>query len=259
MTEYRKLENQPLKLVLVEFRFSQILQIEQYIPKLQEALRRQYPTFRKSTEQSIHVQADQFEISSSHRWSFISGDKKHAIDISQDKLVYFTNDYPRFDGFAGACKHALQTVIEIVEPSLLLRIGLRYCDLVTTENNEQFSQLVDEKFIPTATTQGLGSTRHLKTENYIKTQTGTLCIRSWFGVMPLTCPPDIDNVPVQIVRDQAATERLILDFDHIWEAGEESVPFELEQALTKLDALHEASRAAFWQVTTDYAREAKWS
>lgn len=259
MTEYRKLENQPLKLVLVEFRFSQILQIEQYIPQLQEALRRQYPTFRKSTEQSIHVQADKFEISSSHRWSFISSDKKHAIDISQDKLVYFTNDYPRFDGFADACRNALQKLIEIVEPSLLLRIGLRYCDLVTTENNEQFSQLVDEKFIPTATTRALGNTRHLKTENYIQTHTGTLCIRSWFGVMPLTCPPDIDNVPVQIVRDQTATERLILDFDHIWEAGEESVTFELEQALTRLDALHDASRAAFWQVTTDYARETKWS
>lgn len=258
MTDYKKLENQPLKLVLAEFRFSQVLQIEQYIPKLQEELRKQYPTFRKSAEQSIHVNPDGLDVSSINRWSFTSSDKKNAIDISQDRLIYFTNAYPRFEGFSEACANAIRKLIEIVEPSLLLRIGLRYCDLVTIDGTEQFIELVDRKFIPTATTENIGKTRHLKTENYIQTEQGTLSIRSWFGEMPLTCPPDIDNVPVQVQRNAPPSERLILDFDHIWEAGEDSVEFNCEQALNKLSALHDASRAAFWQVTTDYARDEKW-
>ncbi|RUO23917.1 TIGR04255 family protein [Aliidiomarina minuta] len=258
MTDYRKLENQPLKLVLAEFRFSQVLQIEEYIPKLQEELRKQYPTFRKSTEQSIHVKADGLEVSSISRWSFTSSDKKNAIDISQDRLVYFTTAYPRFEGFSEACANAIKKVLEIVEPSLLLRIGLRYCDLITIDETEQFINLVDEKFLPTPITEGIGKTRHLKTENYINTQQGTLSIRSWFGEMPLTCPPDIDNVPVQIQRDAVSSERLILDFDHVWEAGDDSIEFSCEQALDKLDALHDASRAAFWKATKDYARETKW-
>jgi|TARA_R100001509_G_scaffold32112_1_gene17052 uncharacterized protein (TIGR04255 family) len=259
VTDYKKLENQPLKLVLAEFRFSQILQIEQYIPELQEMLRKQYPTFRKSAEQSVHVKPDGLEVTSISRWSFASSDKKHAIDISQDRLIYFTNAYPRFEGFSEACKNVLDKVIEIIDPSLLLRVGLRYCDLITANNEDEFIQLVDRKFIPTATTAGIGRTRHLKTENYVETQHGTLSIRSWFGEMPLTCPPDIDNVPVQIKRDDTPSLRLILDFDHIWEAGDESVSFNCDEVLSRLSDLHDASRAAFWEVTTEFARDKKWN
>ena len=68
MTDYKKLENQPLKFVLAEFRFSPVMQIAEYIPKIQEALRKQYPIQDKRSEQTVQVQPGGIAVSAIDRW-----------------------------------------------------------------------------------------------------------------------------------------------------------------------------------------------
>lgn len=259
MGDYKKLENQPLKFVLAEFRFSSVMQIAEYIPKIQEALRKQYPIPEKRGEQTIQVQPGGIAVSTVDRWAFISANKKSAIDINQERLVYITAEYPRFAGFSDSCKRAIETLVDIVEPSLILRIGLRYSDLVMVDEGEKITALVTDYFGVPGCIESLGEIRQHSTDTFLHTGIGGLAIRTLYGKHNLTCLPDVQGLPISIATDTTSSERMILDFDHYWEAKDESVSFETNDVLEKLAALHETSREAFWKVTTDYARNQKWA
>lgn len=259
MENYQKLKNQPLKFVLAEFRFSPVMDIATYIPKIQESLRRQYPIPERRNEQVVKVQNNDINLSTIERWSFVAADKRSAIDINQESLVYITSDYPRFDGFSEACKKALDILISIVEPSLILRVGLRYSDLITVEGDEKITNLINEHFISPKCIDSVGTVQQQSTNAFLKTDTGILVIRTLYGNNNLTCLPDVQGLPVHITTDVAASERIILDIDHSWEARDESVSFEANDVLEKLGTLHVTSRETFWKVTTDYARNEKWA
>lgn len=259
MGDYKKLNNQPLTFVLAEFRFSPVMQISEYIPKIQEALRKQYPIPDKRQEQTVQVQPGGIAVSTIDRWAFLSANKKSAIDLNQERLVYITSDYPRFEGFAASCMNAVKVLAEIVEPSLILRIGLRYSDLVTIDQGEDIAALINDHFGLPSCVGELGAARQHSTDTYLQTDMGVLAIRTLYGQHNLACLPDVQGLPIQIAADSATSERIILDFDHYWEAKEESVSFETNDVMEKLSALHKTSREAFWKVTTDYARNEKWA
>jgi len=257
--DYKKLENQPLMFVLAEFRFSPVMQIAEYIPKIQEAVRKQYPIPAKRSEQSIQVQSGGIAVSTLDRWAFASANKKSAIEIDQERLIYITAEYPRFDAFAQACKHAIETLVNIVEPSLILRIGLRYSDLIRVDDDETLTDLVNEHFGFPKCIEALGLAQQQSTDIFINTAMGGLAIRALYGKHNLICLPDVQALPVSIKRDITPSERIILDFDHYWEAKDDAVGFEVDDVLEKLGTLHETSREAFWKITTDHARNEKWS
>lgn len=257
--KYKKLEKQPLRVVLAEFRFSQVLQISEYIPKLQDALRKTYPIPEMRKEQAVQVQLGGIHLQSIDRWAFVSANKKSAVDISQDRLVIYTSEYPRFNAFSGMCKQAIEALEEIVEPGLILRIGLRYCDMDLIEKEEKISDIVDSNFSFPASIDGLGAQQLARNEVSLGTDSGLLTIRTLYGIHNLVCMPDMQNLPITIENTDVASERIILDFDHIWDPKEESTKFETSKVLEELDRLHETSREAFWKITTDYARDEKWS
>lgn len=259
MTEYKKLNNQPLRFVLAEFRFSQIMKINDYIPQLQERLRKKYPTPLQQKEQAVMVQNGSVSVTGIDRWTFLSANKKSAIEVNQDRLMYYTAEYPRFEGFANGCKEALEALIEIAEPSLVLRVGLRYGDLVKVDEGEKFVDLIDQSFAYPRCINGLGESRQQRNEIFISTSVGGLLIRTLYGVHNQSCLPDIQGLSVEVHQDSTPSERIILDFDHFWESKEEAVSFESKQILEILESLHETSREAFWRISTDYARNEKWA
>jgi uncharacterized protein (TIGR04255 family) len=259
VTKYKNLNNQPLNVVLAEFRFSQVMQIENYIPSLQEALRKKYPISNQRKEQTVFVQPEGLLSLSLDRWSFMSADKKNAIDINQDRLMFYTSDYHRFENFTSYCKDALDALIEIVEPSLILRVGLRYSNLVKIGESEEPTDLIDSHFSFPTNINDLGQARKQQNELLLSTTSGVLLIRTLYGVHSLSCLPDLQGLAITLSNDQEPSKRIILDFDHFWEASEKPVSFESGKIMETLESLHEISREAFWKITTDYARSEKWS
>lgn len=259
MNDYKKLNNQPLQVVLAEFRFSPVMQIADYIPKIQEALRKSYPIPEKSSEQVIQVQQQGIEVTNIARWAFISANKKSAIDINQERLVFITTEYPRFDGFSDCCKFAIDVLASVVEPSLIQRIGLRYSDLVKLEADEKVSDLINAHFGFPVCVANLGEAQQHRSETALQTAEGILVIRALYGNHPLICAPDLNDLPIVMNHDVAPSERVVLDFDHYWEAKNDSVSFEVDDVLERLRKLHDTSREAFWNITTEYARNEKWS
>lgn len=259
MNKYKKLNKQPLIFVLAEFRFSQIMKISDYIPRLQERLRKRYPIPRQQEEQAIIVQNGGVSVTRVDRWTFLSANQKSAIEVNQDRLMFYTSEYPRFEGFANSCKEALDALIEIAEPSLALRIGLRYGDLVRVDEGEKLTDLIDSSFAYPNCVQGLGESRQQRNEIFITTTVGGFLIRSLYGFHNQCCLPDIQGLSIAIEQDHASSERIILDFDHFWEPKEDAVNFESDRIMKILESLHETSREAFWKISTDYARNEKWA
>ena len=239
--------------------FSPVMQIADYIPELQGALRNWYPEFEKTSEHSVQIQPGNITVSASDRWSFISANKKSAVVISHERLWYVTAEYPRFDGFSDTCEEVIATLVNILEPGLLLRIGLRYGDLVIIGENEKVADLIDEHFIFPQCIESLGSSQQQSTEMFLNTDQGVLTIKTLYGHHNFRCLPDIQGLPIAIGIDDVPGERIILDFDHVWENKEESIPFTTDEITERLGSLHETSRDAFWKITTDYARNKKWA
>ncbi len=258
--QYRKLDNQPLQFAIAEFKFSKVLDIKEYIPKLQNELRKQYPsTPLIKSEQSIQIQNGAVTVTTSDRWSFLTVDKKAAVEISEERLIYYTADYPRFGGFSKECERILNLVATIVEPGLILRIGLRYGDLIAVDKSNDISYFVDPHFGYPECVSKLGSPVLQRNETLIKTQFGNLMVRSFYGVHGLSCLPDIQNLPVAIDKIDTPSEKMILDFDHFWESPEQNTLFNVRSMLQTLKDLHETSRHAFWKITTKNARDNEWS
>jgi uncharacterized protein (TIGR04255 family) len=260
MPDYRKLENQPLVLALVEVRFSPIFGIEKYIPDLQDKLRGAYPHVESSLSQSIEINEQGVNLSNVNRWAFASKDHSSAVDISYNRIVFFTTRYPRFEGFAEQVKQLLDILNDIAKPSLCSRIGLRYCDVIKTAQDETLGQLVSPGFLlPDCLSQSGPIAQHL-TETVIETNgISHLVVRSLQAVTNNVTPPDIQQVPVKITHDDEASNRLILDFDHFWQNEDEQKDFCPNEIIQMLSQLHIDSRKAFWNVTTDYARNEKWT
>jgi len=258
MEKYKKLENQPLKLVIAEFKYTPILQIEEYIPKFQEAIRKKYPVMQESAEQVFQVQPNSIKSDLIKRWSFISADKLNAVDITRERMIYYTSDYPRFEGFSSTCKMILNVLNDVVKPELLTRIGLRYSDLIIPTDKEKISDLIDPQLTFPGTVNKLGTPIFQRGESLVKTDEGTLAIRSFYGSHNLSYLQDIKVIPVLVNQDKNESERMVVDFDHFWEADDGIVKFDVSKVLEKLNNLHEVSREAFWTITTDYAKDEKW-
>ncbi len=261
MDDYKKLSKQPLKFVLAEFRFSPVLQIAEYIPKLQEAFRKQYPIIKNKSEQAFQVHSSGLKVSTTEHWSFVTSDNKTAVEVNHERLIYCTTSYNRFDGFENACKVVLSILAEIVEPGLILQVGLRYSDLVTVDKNEKISDLVDSHLTFPKSIDDLGEGIHQRSETFVKTDLGALAIRTLYGNHNLSCLPDIQGLPIYIEKDEIPSERIILDFDNFWKVDvkEGAVKFNVAEILKKLNIMHDNSRHAFWNITTDYSRNTKWS
>lgn len=256
MYDYQKLSNHPLILALAEFRFSAVLDIEKYIPRIQEELRSEFPFPHQMSNQEIQVNPTGIEVRNNLEWAFVSQNKRSAIMLSTNRLVFLTSNYDRFEGFKSSCELGLTTLETIVKPALLLRIGLRYSDTIVRKDDNCIEQFVHNSVSNSAHLHNLGSPIRQTKENFIKTNEGHMVIRSMWGINNFPLWPDLNNLPILVKEDQELTDRILLDFDHFWQPEDESnaPKFSAQNILDSLDKMHLRSRQAFWDITTEEGR-----
>jgi uncharacterized protein (TIGR04255 family) len=260
--EYPKLERQPLSLVLAEFRFSPVLKIADFIPDFQERFRKTFPATRDMKRQSIQVDNQGVHVGSIRAWMFTTPEGDKAIEIDQERLVYFSSSYGRFPGFLDECVEALTILKELIDPGLLLRVGLRYNDIVIPGEDEDLTAYLNPSLMPPSPLLNMGAdVNQHRTETLFQTDVGILAIRIFVSQLGLTVMPDLSGrLPVDVRKD-APSGRLsaVLDFDHYWVASERGVIFTPEVAKEHLKKLHRIAREAFWKLTTKFARSERWS
>ncbi|MEK5762690.1 TIGR04255 family protein [Acinetobacter junii] len=260
MFEYEKLTNQPLVIALAEFRFSAILQMESYVSAFQDYLRQDFPHFSTTQTQEMVFNPQGVQVNSSIGWLFLSSNKKRALMLDKDRLTFMTSEYNRFPHFWNDCQKALSFIEKEIKPALLLRVGLRYSDLIISkEENEPIESYVQSVICNTGYFADIGQQAHRINETVLETDVGRMAIRSLYGNLNLPAWHDLSEPPVIINKYTKHSNRILLDFDHFWQSNEseEAVPFSVSFIDKKINLLHEKTRQAFWEITTPEGRE-RW-
>lgn len=216
-----KLRSAPVFYTLAQFKFNSIAQMAEYVPVLQEKLRRMgYPDFRQENQMAINIRRTddpQPEIQSfqQNRWSFTSSKGIEGYLLLRDTLIFHTTEYESFEIFSKKSMAGLELVHEIVDLSYIDRIGLRYLDAVCPKNGDK----VEDYLASSLTGLSLaieGSLNHAFSETAIQIDGGTLIARSVITENGLTMPPDL--FPLSLKLPQRIAEisgrNAVIDIDY---------------------------------------------
>lgn len=261
MSDYRKLNQQPLVLVLMEIQYSPILMLAKYIPDLHDRLRHLYPNVIPTKDRAVKVNNDGIEVAEIERWVFTSKQGNCIVDIDQNRIVFATTQYDRFGGFEEQVREIILVLKEIVNPSFFTRVGLRYCDNVVSINNNEaeLAQMLKPQFLFDNSLSKLGGKGLKRQEILIPTGETHLLIRTMQSITNAIVPDDLKVLGLKLPIDESPKLRVMLDFDHFWQDTNQPKDFEVEGVIETLESLHELSRKAFWEVTTEYARDNIWN
>lgn len=256
MNNYRKLKKQPLKVVIAEVRYTDILSIDEHMPKFQESIRKDFPILLNGSRQEVRVEGNEITLVKKPTHNFLSSDKTSGIEIGESRIVFFTKDYNRFKGFKSAIEKVIYTAEEFIRPSLLTRIGLRYSNTIEVDKGSTLNDYFDDEFKLPLKVGNSGKVAVHKNETQTPTSDGVLLIRRVTGKTSASIFKDLASMPI-VFHETENKLKAFLDIDHSYEASEDG-EFDSNFVLSKIESLHKTIRSSFWVMTTKFAREEKW-
>jgi len=256
-----KLNKSPLAMVLAQVKFAPVLQIQKYIPDLQEDLRKKgYPYFVEEQVQEFVFAAGNASlppVQNSSRWIFGSSDWTKTVVLSQDFVVIETSDYDKFERFSSEFKNILSIVKEKIGLGRSERIGLRYVNLIRG-NQDQPSHLFLRQELRGLIASDLEGVKGMQSSciSHAITSHGRLMVRSVHIDDGSHIPPELASTKLKFANKLDKGEHVsILDIDH---NGEFPGDFEIDGILSKLKDLHDFSDNAFIAAVTPDALKT-WS
>jgi uncharacterized protein (TIGR04255 family) len=242
-------------MVLAQVRISPVVKMAEYAADVQEQLRRRgFPRFVEGSVQEILLTAGGPPQLRVHpRWEFQDKERATGIVLTQNAVILHTLQYDTFDAFADHLKLALEVVGEVVKPSLVERLGLRYVDLIRPEAGEAWTDYVKPELhgIKDAVV-GMRSSLH-RSEMVGTTEAGQLVVRCFQTADGTFLPPDLapsslDYSSVMLRPDETVT---LLDLDHYSEQVRE---FDAAQVLEYMWRLHDNLDLSFRECITEHAQ-----
>jgi uncharacterized protein (TIGR04255 family) len=245
-----RLKSSPLVYVLAQVVISPILTMQEYIPAIQERLRRKgYVKYKQAPTQEI-IFGSQIQVSLLNRWIFSSKDDRKAIVITPNFIVIETTDYETFDTFILAIAEVLTIIQEITQVSLSERIGLRYVDVIRVEEGQMFSDYLHPGLLGISADQFGASKSLYRFETNALTPVGQLVLRLFQSDNASYLPPDINMEsvisPLTINKDETIT---VLDIDH-FSVQRDFIPSDLIESMWEL---HDYTDRAFKAAVTPKA------
>jgi uncharacterized protein (TIGR04255 family) len=250
-----RLSRSPLVYVLAQIKIAPILQMGEFVPKIQERLRHAgFPLFRTSTVQEILI-GPRPAVKMGERWLFSSKEGTHTVVLAKDFVVLATSQYAVFEEFVEKFAIVLETVGGEADVALSDRMGLRYVDLIRTQSGENLNEYL-QPGLHGLSADALGASRVLhQTQISAVTDMGQLVVRLWQANDGRFLPPDLEGDDVKfnvsLTKDELVT---ILDIDHF---SIEERSFVVKDLVSALWRLHEGPDRAFRAMTTDDARN-RW-
>jgi len=268
---YEPLSKQPLALVLVQIRFSPILAIEDYIPRIQDFLRKNgYPfTNQKNLvfETAQNEQGDGTQIVIK-QWRFESSAYDTVITIDKEQVVLQTSLYTKFEDFIESYISIINKVFEITEHDkfgIIVRLGLRYVDHVKKQNDTdnidsylrpELQGLVCAEYIDDRKQYSIASIGKTKPSDDFE---GQLSIRIIRGEKGLDLPPDlIAAAPFNRKTVDFNEEIAIIDMDHCWMGSIEPKNNIIEIVKGRFFKLHDTIINSFYNSVVTKEGIEKW-
>lgn len=247
-----KLQRSPLILVLAQVRFAPVLLLKDFIPVIQEELRRQkFSDYRAEQIQQVMLAGAEVKTEQVNRWVFASRDRREAVIIAPDFLVYETSNYDVFETFLARLEPVLALLREKISPDFASQVGLRYVDLIRPAGGKPASDFLCAS-LRGLSPEKLNATSALQ-QFIIQAQTphGELTVRSFESSGEGTLPPDLASAHIELSLNFDTNEQCrILDIDHINRGRADFDPSMLSKRLWDL---HGPSEDAFLAATTPEA------
>lgn len=252
-----KLPNAPLAYVLAQIQFEPILELKSFVPKIQSALRADFPRFQELAQQAFAFGANGvMQQAASLRWEFLSASKGIGAIVLSDSLVLHATEYEDYDHFEECILKVASTFGEIVPHLLIKRIGLRYVDFLKPRENDQLDDYVVASMGRHFDLGVAYASYQSGTRIIFEMLEGKLVIQFARGIGTPDLPPDLLPLvlePSDIMRRAHPMNREggVLDWDRFVEAN---VPFTKEQLKKRFSLMHDDISKAFQSLTTDHAR-----
>ena len=254
-----KMKNAPVFYTLAQVKFNPIAQMEDYVPHLQEHLRRGgYPDYRKEVVQvglkirQLDKEEPEVKGQQHIQWSFTNAQRNEGYLLSADSLVFHSTVYETFDVFSNRLLERLSLVHEAVELAYIERIGLRYLDAVIPKGDD----VIDAYLNPSLLGLSLsieGELKHSFSETLSQIKGGMLVARSVITSGGLALPPDLFPLKLEIQPQfsEIPGPSAVLDTDYF---VKKRFDFDLEMVKVQLLSSHDIIDRAFHLSVTDYAR-----
>ncbi|MDK1022403.1 MAG: TIGR04255 family protein, partial [Candidatus Hydrogenedentes bacterium] len=109
------LPRSPLVLVIAQVRISTILKMEDYVPDVQEALRKKgYPEYKYEEGAEVTVSGNQIISKRTQRWFFLNASNTDAVILSTDFVALSTTEYKKFEDFSSSLEDVLACINGVV-------------------------------------------------------------------------------------------------------------------------------------------------
>ena len=146
----KALLNGPLVAILAQVKFTPIMQISEYVPRIQDRFRKNgFPLFNILQGESIQPKpSGDFERIPLKQWIFSSANYEQNLIIDNEQITYQTFDIQEYtyDGFIKKYLEVLKVFDEIVEVSAFTRFGLRYVNSIPEKKDVSWKTLIREGF-----------------------------------------------------------------------------------------------------------------
>ena len=252
------LKKPPVYLTVAQVRFNPILKLAEFLPAIQEGMRRAgFPAYEPHNAIALQFSMQEGQPAPvpvvRERFSFGNVEKTHAFWLDSDSLALQSTNYGHFEALSEVFLEGLALVHDAVHLDFTERIGLRYLDRVFPLGADVLAQYL----VPEAVglTNALGGSAP---QSYLE----TLCafeiykLRSRVVVQDggLAFPPDMVPGDLVVSRRLAEYEGLnaILDNDGFLETRE---VYSGDGVAKHLDAIHKVIGSAFRAIATDHARK----
>jgi uncharacterized protein (TIGR04255 family) len=250
------LPGSPLVAVLAQIRFSPIVDMETYVPKIQDELRRKnFPRFREEVVEEVAWVvrtpdgAPTIDTRTQKQWEFSNAENTWSIRLTPDALTLATSAYVTYEEpFERHLATALDAIHGQATLQLVTRYGLRYVDLIKPEGGLEFTDYLDERLLGLPADE-LGMVDSFPfTQMRGPTDAGFMTLRCVFLNSGDVLPPDLAGLRLQV--NQSAEPGLkvaLLDFDH---TRHEEQTYDRGRLLESLALLHDRLDIAFRKSVT---------
>jgi len=224
-----------------------VLTRKEKIPAIQDAMRKQgYPglaTRRIEVETFAPGASAPTKEEAREQWEFLNKDRTSSILVDQESVALQTTRYPAFEDYLEKLAIALKVVQEHAEPSLMLRLGLRYVDLISPREPNDLQFYVKPE-LRGMSFSNLGKKRAMMCESIVETdKRSKLVVRYVEGVSGFAFPPDLLPMSLAFTRNPVQKSPFgLLEFDHF---TEESMDYSIGTVKSQAWMLHSVLEKAF--------------
>lgn len=260
----KKMKNAPVYFTLAQVRFNPILNMDSYLPTIQEKMRiAHFPAFKRETIQQLVLQlGPPGDGSQSPPPSFVpqarclfgTVDRATEFVLEHSALALHTTAYDSSDKFFKQLLDGLAIINDTLRLDFTERVGLRYFDAVLPKAHESLAAYLTPEVLGLSD-KFEGKLSHSYSETVTMNTNGKLVSRVIIQNGQVGLPPEIATLEPQINPKftEPVGRHAILDTDAFYEQRE---PFSLERLNSKLISLHTEIKKSFDATITAFARKA---